>query len=95
MSDYRTIRYERRGYVGTLTLARPDRRNALNPAMRAELVQLGDGLQADETLRCLVITGDGPAFCAGIDLVEDMAGTPAAVGGAWGTARDRGGTWSG
>lgn len=79
MTDYQLIRYERRGHVGTLTLARPDKRNAVNPAMRAELGQLGAQLLADETLRCLVVTGDGPTFCAGIDLVEDMAGTLAAL----------------
>jgi enoyl-CoA hydratase/carnithine racemase len=79
MSDYQAIRYDRRGHVGALTLARPHKRNALNPAMRAELVQLGGQLLADETLRCLVVTGDGPSFSAGIDLVEDMAGTLAAL----------------
>lgn len=78
MSDYQTIRYGRLGQVGTLTLARPDKRNAVNPAMRAELVQLGARLLGDDTLRCVVVTGDGPSFCAGIDLVEDMAGTLAA-----------------
>lgn len=78
MGDYQAIRYDRLGQVGTLTLARPHKRNALNPAMRAELVELGGQLLADETLRCLVVTGDGPSFCAGIDLVEDMAGTLAA-----------------
>lgn len=75
MTDYQTIRYQRREHVGVLTLARPDKRNALNPPMRAELVELGALLGADETLRCLVVAGDGPSFCAGIDLVEDMAGT--------------------
>lgn len=75
MTDYQTIRYGQRGHVGVLTLARRDKRNALNPAMRAELVELGVLLAADETLRCLVVAGDGPSFCAGIDLVEDMAGT--------------------
>jgi enoyl-CoA hydratase/carnithine racemase len=79
MGDYQTIRYDRRGHVGTLTLARPHKRNALNPAMRVELVELGGQLLEDEALRCLVITGDGPSFSAGIDLVEDMAGTLAAL----------------
>ena len=75
MNDYETIRYERRAHVGTLTLARPTKRNALNPRMRQELGDLGNQLLADETLRCLVVTGEGPSFSAGIDLVEDMAGT--------------------
>ncbi len=74
MSGYQTIRYQRQGDVGTLTLARPAKRNAQNPLMWQELAQLGTGLLADETLRCLVVTGDGPAFSAGIDLAEGMAG---------------------
>lgn len=75
MSRYQTIRYDRLEHVGTLTLSRPEKRNALNPAMRAELDQLGRQLLADEALRCLIVAGDGPSFSAGIDLVEDMAGT--------------------
>src|SRR4030088_2770810 len=62
MSDFRTIRYQRHGDVGTLTLARPDKRNAQNPLMWDELARLGAELLPDETLRCLVVTGDGPAF---------------------------------
>ncbi len=74
MSDFQTIRYRREGDVGTLTLARPAKRNAQNPLMWWELTRLGAELLPDDTLRCLVVTGDGPAFSAGIDLVEGMAG---------------------
>jgi len=74
MSDYETIRYERQGDIGTLTLARPAKRNAQNPLMWQELARLGAGLVPDQTLRCLVVTGEGPVFSAGIDLVEGMAG---------------------
>jgi enoyl-CoA hydratase/carnithine racemase len=77
MSDYLTIRYERHGYVGSLALARPDKRNAQNPLMWKELALLGVELLADETLRCLVVTGEGPVFSAGIDLVEGLAGVVA------------------
>jgi enoyl-CoA hydratase len=84
MSGYQTIRYQRQGDVGTLTLARPGKRNAQNPLMWQELARLGADLLPDETLRCLVVTGEGPAFSAGIDLVEgiggllaDFAGQPA------------------
>src|SRR6266851_5987427 len=73
MSDtYKTIRYERNGDIGTLTLARPDKRNAQNPLMWEELGQLGAELLPDESLRCLVVTGEGSTFSAGIDLVEGM-----------------------
>ncbi len=71
---YTTIRYARDGDVGTLTLARPGKRNAQNPLMWSELAQLGDRLLSDETLRCLLVVGEGPTFSAGIDLVEGMAG---------------------
>jgi enoyl-CoA hydratase/carnithine racemase len=57
-----------------LTLARPDKRNAQNPLMWQELTRLGTQLLADETLRCLVVTGEGPLFSAGIDLVEGIGG---------------------
>ena len=74
MSPYQTIRYDRTEDIGTLTLARPEKRNALNPLMLQELAQLGEALLADDTLRCLVVAGAGPSFCAGIDLVEGLAG---------------------
>jgi enoyl-CoA hydratase/carnithine racemase len=74
MSDYETIRYSRDGDIGTLTLARPQKRNAQNPLMWKELASLGAELVPDDTLRCLVVTGDGPVFSSGIDLVEGMGG---------------------
>jgi enoyl-CoA hydratase/carnithine racemase len=74
VSEYQTIRYHRLGDIGTLTLARPSKRNAQNPLMWDELARLGVELLPDETLRCLVVTGEGSTFSAGIDLVEGMAG---------------------
>jgi enoyl-CoA hydratase/carnithine racemase len=71
---FTTIRYEREGDIGTLTLARPSKRNALNPKMFEELAQLGAELRTDETLRCLVVAGEGPSFSSGLDVVEGMAG---------------------
>ena len=74
MTTYQTIRYERSGDIGTLTLARPEKRNAQNPLMWQELRDLGSQLLADDTLRCLLVTAKGPTFSAGIDLVEGLAG---------------------
>ena len=76
---FQTIRYRRDGDIGTLTLARPGKRNAQNPLMWEELARLGTELLADETLRCLVVTGEGSTFSAGLDLVEGMAGMLADV----------------
>lgn len=70
---YQTIRYERRADIGTLTLARPAKRNAQNPQMWSELVHVGTQLSGDDTLRCLVVMGEGSTFSAGLDLVEGLA----------------------
>jgi enoyl-CoA hydratase/carnithine racemase len=74
MSDYQTIRYQRQDGVGTVTLARPGKRNAQNPLMWRELARLGAELLPDETLRCLMVAAEGPVFSAGVDLAEGMTG---------------------
>ena len=56
--------------VGTLTLARPGRRNALSINMRDEITQQLDDWAADPAVRVVVLTGAGPTFCAGFDLNE-------------------------
>ncbi len=67
---YETIAFEKRGAVGLLTLDRPERLNAINRRMIEELNRLLDSVEADESLRSLVVTGAGRAFCAGFDLKE-------------------------
>lgn len=64
------IRLERAGAVATLTLARPDRLNAFIADMHAEVRAALDAVEADPGVRCLVITGEGRAFCSGQDLTE-------------------------
>jgi enoyl-CoA hydratase/carnithine racemase len=54
------------GQVATVTLIRPERRNAMTPGMWHGLARIGAGL-ADE-IRVVVVRGAGPSFCAGIDL---------------------------
>lgn len=76
---FETIRYERDGDIGVLTLARPGKRNAQNPLMWAELARLGVTLRADDTLRALLVTAEGPTFSTGIDLIEGMEGLLADV----------------
>jgi enoyl-CoA hydratase len=53
-----------------LTLNRPEKRNALSVALRDAISDALDALAADETLKCVVITGNGSVFCAGFDLSE-------------------------
>ena len=54
--------------VATLTLNRSDKLNALNPALFVQLREHLDAIAADESVRCVVLTGAGRAFCAGHDL---------------------------
>jgi len=54
--------------VATITLNRPDKLNAFNEAMHHALAQALDRIEADPTIRALLLTGAGRAFCAGQDL---------------------------
>lgn len=54
--------------VAVVTLADPERRNALNATMVAEIVEVFDQLEADDGVGAVVITGAAPAFCAGANL---------------------------
>ena len=60
--------------VRTLTLNRPERRNALTPGMQTELIAALEAASGSDSVRVLVITGAGDAFCAGLDLaaLQDM-----------------------
>lgn len=62
------IRVEREGGIVTVTLDRPDRKNAITDRMLAELLELFGRLPDDPSARCVVITGSGDAFCSGWDL---------------------------
>ncbi|WP_298433185.1 enoyl-CoA hydratase-related protein [uncultured Jannaschia sp.] len=64
--DYETIRLSERDGVAVLTLNRPDKMNALNTQMRAEILHAVGS--AETTARVLVMTGKGKAFCSGQDL---------------------------
>jgi methylglutaconyl-CoA hydratase len=59
--------------VRTLTLNRPDRRNALTPGMQNELIAALEDAAASSTTRLVILTGAGEAFCAGLDLSELQA----------------------
>ncbi|WP_024795632.1 enoyl-CoA hydratase-related protein [Tomitella biformata] len=65
---------EKVGPVTVLTLNRPDRRNAINRAMRKSLKRELWRADADEGVRVVVITGAGTSFSAGVDLPEALSG---------------------
>lgn len=54
--------------IATITLNRPDKRNAMSDDMRSEFANALEGIAADKTIRALVLTGAGKGFCAGGDI---------------------------
>ncbi len=63
---------EREGPLATVTLNRPAVFNAFNAAMRTQLLQAIEALNADPQIRIAIVKGAGPGFCAGADLTEGM-----------------------
>src|ERR1044071_778045 len=60
--------------VATVTLNRPDARNALNRDLRKALPTTLRSLDEDDAVDAIVLTGADPAFCAGLDLKELASG---------------------
>ena len=74
------VLYEADGDLAVITLNRPERRNAVDAAMTAQLREAIDRLEADARARVGILTGAGDrAFCAGMDLKAFAAGEGAAI----------------
>jgi enoyl-CoA hydratase/carnithine racemase len=67
---YEHIRYEIDGVIATITMNRPERRNALSLAHMEELKGCLEVIGQDEGVAVVILAGAGPAFCAGHDLKE-------------------------
>lgn len=65
---YETIKFELNENIATLTLNRPEVFNSVNDKMHSELKEVFKNIKKDKSIRVLVITGEGRAFCAGQDL---------------------------
>lgn len=76
------ILYEVRDRIATITLNRPDKRNALSSEVLAKLPILMQDADRDEAVDVIILTGTDPAFCAGLDLKElgDSAGNLSGTG---------------
>lgn len=68
MRDYQYLAFNRSGPILVMTLNRPEKRNAINGAMHAELTNAFKELDSDEESRAVILTGAGPSFCAGGDI---------------------------
>jgi enoyl-CoA hydratase/carnithine racemase len=65
---YQTLRYEQADRIATITFATPDRLNAITEQRLDEFEHVLDALQQDTQTRALIVTGEGRAFCVGLDL---------------------------
>lgn len=66
------VRYRVERGVATITLARPDKLNAITFAMADALVAHVDDAAADDTVRVVVLSGEGPAFSTGVDIEDHL-----------------------
>ena len=74
MSDYegrwKTVKVEIEDGIAWVTFNRPEKRNAMSPTLNLEMRQVLEALELDEAARVVVLTGEGTAFSAGMDLKE-------------------------
>ena len=67
---YQTVKIEREGGISWVILNRPEKRNAMNPTMHHEMVDVLTELETDDRTQVLVLTGEGASWCGGQDLKE-------------------------
>jgi trans-feruloyl-CoA hydratase/vanillin synthase len=56
--------------IAWVTLNRPEKRNAMSPALNNEMMEVLDALEVDDRCKVLVLTGAGESFSAGMDIKE-------------------------
>ena len=78
-TPFTTIAVETLGAVTRLTLARPERANALNAQMLTEIGAALDAIERDAGVRAVIVTGAGAAFSSGFDLREQMERRPSGL----------------
>jgi enoyl-CoA hydratase/carnithine racemase len=67
-TTFETILYDVEDAIATITLNRPDRLNAFTNQMMLDMIAALDESDADDSVRCVIVTGAGRGFCAGADL---------------------------
>jgi 2-(1,2-epoxy-1,2-dihydrophenyl)acetyl-CoA isomerase len=68
--EFQSLLLDINGPVATVTMNRPAARNAMDRQLRTELRHAIDALNADDSIRCIVLAASGAGFCAGTDLME-------------------------
>jgi len=80
MPDFEAITYSLENQVAWITMNRPDARNAINDAMREELLQVLTDARTNLDIRAVVLTGTGKGFCTGADLSRRTSSGPTGPG---------------
>ncbi len=70
MSEHENMRVERDGPVAIVSFNRPATLNAIEAGIRREFLLVANEVNADDSVRVVILTGEGRAFCAGADLTE-------------------------
>lgn len=68
MAEFETITFEAADGIGIITMSRPGRRNAMTTQMLVEVHELLNKIAGDESVRVLILTGEGRDFCPGADI---------------------------
>lgn len=79
--QFESIIYERRDNIAYVTLNRPERLNALNPQLTADLTVAATLIASDSEVRAILLTGSGRAFCSGADLLNEGFSTSSTSAG--------------
>ncbi|MFN3239619.1 MAG: enoyl-CoA hydratase/isomerase family protein [Pseudomonadales bacterium] len=90
MEDW--ILYEVEDGIATVTINRPEKRNAMTFQMLSDFISTMERAGADPDARVVILTGVGRSFCAGTDLA-DLSTVPGATRGLRGTAEEKGRWW--
>ncbi|WP_419176790.1 crotonase/enoyl-CoA hydratase family protein [Desulfosediminicola sp.] len=67
MTDTDRVQLEVRDHVAYVTLNRPDKHNGLDEAMLKAIISTARTIRKDRSIRCVILKGNGPSFCAGLD----------------------------
>ena len=75
MSDFNTVKYEHDEAVAIITINRPDAMNSFDEELRSDLLGAFECAAADDSVRAVVLTGEGRSFSAGADLKAGLGKT--------------------
>jgi enoyl-CoA hydratase/carnithine racemase len=70
MTHQTRVLFEVKHKIAYVTLNRPDKHNGLDEQMIVELVRTAKAIRKDRRIRCVIMKGEGPSFCAGLDFVS-------------------------